>query len=51
MSKIDKEIANLGVFNQKEERAIDDPNNKFTGVSSVQQIKLLLKNYEALVEG
>lgn len=50
MTKIDKEMTNLSTFNVKEERAINDPTNKFTGVTSVNQVKHLLKNYEAIVE-
>jgi hypothetical protein len=50
MERIDKEISLLSVFNQKEE-VYDDPSNKFNGITSIQQLKGLLKNYEALVEG
>ena len=50
MERIDKEISTLSVFNQKDE-VYDDPNSKFSGITSIQQLKGLLKNYEALVEG
>ena len=50
MEKVDKDIGQLSVFNQKDE-GIDDPNSKFGGITSVQQLKCLLKNYDALVEG
>jgi hypothetical protein len=56
MITVDKEIASLSVFNQREEQH-DLPNSlnnddagKFANVSSVQQLRLILRNYEALTE-
>ena len=59
MRAIDKEIGSLQVFNQREDRAgfagsyaeIDETKDKFTDITSVQQLKHLLRNYEGLVEG
>ncbi len=59
MQAIDKEIGSLQVFNQREDRVacngpyadIDETKDKFTEITSVQQLKHLLRNYEAIVEG
>ena len=55
MEKIDKEIGKLAVFNQKEDDLVDlDPSlhqSKFSGITSIKQLKGLLRNYEGLVEG
>ena len=51
MEKIDKEISQLSVFNQKEEVFDDPTNTKFSGITSIQQLKHLLQNYDAIVEG
>ena len=61
MQAVDKEIAQMAVFNQNEDAGglageftvpePLDPNDKFAGVTSVQQLRHLLKNYDALVEG
>ena len=59
MQAIDKEIGSLQVFNQREDRTacngpyadIDETKDKFTEITSVQQLKHLLRNYEAIVEG
>ncbi len=41
----------MSVFNEKEDVKFDDVTSKFSGITSVQQLKHLLKNYDALVEG
>ena len=51
MEKIDKEVAQLSVFNEKNDVTYDDVTSKFSQITSVQQLKHLLKNYDALVEG
>lgn len=60
MQAIDKEIGSLQVFNQRDDRVgglnsafaeIDETKDKFTDITSVQQLKHLLRNYEAMVEG
>ncbi|CDW81629.1 UNKNOWN [Stylonychia lemnae] len=51
MEKIDKEVAQLSVFNEKNDTSYDDVTSKFSGITSIQQLKLLLRNYDALVEG
>ena len=60
MQAIDKEIGSLQVFNQREDRGggfngpyaeIDETKDKFTDITSVLQLKHLLRNYEAMVEG
>ena len=61
MQAVDKEIAQMAVFNQNETGGgvageftapdVLDENDKYSGVSSVQQLRGLLKNYDALVEG
>jgi len=53
MHAIDKEIGSLQVFNSKEdvEGIDDDEAGKFSGITSVQQLKHLLRNYDALVQG
>lgn len=51
MEKIDKEIASMSVFNEKSDVTFDDVSSKFSGITSVQQLKHLLNNYDALVEG
>jgi len=72
MRNVDKEIASLAVFNQKDDQLVDTGSfdrtknldtfaadyadmesgtDKYSNISSVQQLKHLLKNYDALVEG
>ena len=52
MEKIDKEVAQLSVFNDKVETSgYDDVTSKFSSITSIQQLKHLLRNYDALVEG
>lgn len=46
MGSVDKEIAQMAVFNQRDEPADGEDKNS----SSVQQLRLILKNYEALTE-
>jgi hypothetical protein len=56
MITVDKEIASFSVFNQREEHhelpnsLNNDDAGKFANVSSVQQLRLILRNYEALTE-
>jgi len=56
MITVDKEIASLSVFNQREEHyelpssLNNDDVGKYANVSSVQQLRLILRNYEALTE-
>lgn len=53
MHTIDKEIGSMAVFNQREDKAVfnDETADKFSDITSVQQLRHLLRNYEALVEG
>ena len=58
MDAIDKEIGSMALFNTREDRYTDDPvadgftdGGKLSDITSVQQLKHLLKNYDALVEG
>jgi len=60
MQAIDKEIGSLQVFNQREDRSggfsapyseIDETKDKYTDITSVQQLRHLLRNYEAMVDG
>jgi hypothetical protein len=57
MVAVDKEIASLAVFNQRDDQMaelpgslIEEDTGKFSNVSSVQQLRLILRNYEALTE-
>lgn len=49
MESVDKEIGSLAIFNEKEE-TFEDSMSKFSGITSIQQLKHLLKNYDGLVE-
>lgn len=40
----------MSIFNEKADLNQEETGGKFQGISSVQQLKLLLKNYDALVE-
>lgn len=56
MEAVDKEIGSMTLFNKKEDRYAGDTdgfneNGKFGDITSVQQLKHLMKNYDALVEG
>ncbi len=53
MLKIDNEISQLSVFNDRQELSTkpEDPTSKFSGITSIQLLKDLLKNYDGLVEG
>lgn len=51
MEKIDKEVSQLSVFNEKNDVSYDDVTSKFSGITNVQQLKHLLKNYDSLVQG
>jgi hypothetical protein len=58
MKTVDKEINDMQIFNQKDDRGVLNANNeideckdKYSEITSVQQLKHLLRNYEALVEG
>ena len=46
---VDKEIAQMAVFNQRNETTDNQFDDSKTG-SSVQQLRMILKNYEALTE-
>ena len=58
MTAVDKEIAQMAIFKQSDAGGaaeyappdVHDENDKFGGINSVQQLKLLMKNYDALVE-
>ena len=59
MTAVDREIAQMGVFKQSDaggasefmpSDAHNDENDKFRDINSVQQLKQLMKNYDALVE-
>ena len=57
MQSVDKEVASMAVFNQRDDPlsadfAINDENDGGASANtSVQQLKHMLKNYDALVEG
>lgn len=54
MQTVDKEIGSLQLFNARESSSapdIDETRDKYSDITSVQQLKHLLRNYEALVEG
>jgi len=56
MEAVDNEIGSMTMFNKKEDRYAGDAdgfndNGKFSDITSVQQLKHLMKNYDALVEG
>lgn len=55
MHTIDKEIGSMAVFNQRDDKAVygggDETTDKYSDITSVQQLRHLLRNYEALVEG
>lgn len=51
MTAVDKEVANMAVFNQKDDLTLDaEDGGKHSSASSVQQLKAILRNYEALTE-
>jgi phenylalanyl-tRNA synthetase alpha subunit len=55
MSSVDKEIQGMAVFNTKEDQfsaevITGEDSSKYANVSSVQQLRLLLRNYEGICE-
>ena len=55
MTAVDKEISTMAVFNTREDQFANDAApgenvGKFANVSGVQQLRLLLRNYEGIVE-
>ncbi len=61
LHSIDKEVASLAVFNQRDDQMSstdfgsspvhNDENDNCANNTSVQQLKHMLRNYDALVEG
>jgi hypothetical protein len=58
MDAVDKEIGSMTLFNTREDRYAEDnqadgfnDGGKLSDITSVQQLKHLLKNYDSLVEG
>lgn len=52
MQTVDKEIGSMQMFNQKDSYGdVDETKDKYSDITSVQQLKHLLRNYEGLVEG
>lgn len=51
MHAVDKEISGLQVFNFESRHEPDETQDKYSDITSVQQLRHLLRNYEALVEG
>ena len=52
MQTLDKEIGSLQLFNADRcSNDVDETRDKYSDITSVQQLKHLLRNYEALVEG
>lgn len=53
MHAVDKEIGSMQVFNEKGSNSYetDETKDKYSEITSVQQLRHLLRNYEGLVEG
>ena len=53
MHAVDKEIGSMQVFNEKGSNNYDadETKDKYSEITSVQQLRHLLRNYEGLVEG